>query len=138
MDQQDHHALRKQVFISHTGQDEQGRIFAASVLKPALDTAGITTFIDFNSLSPGCLWQPELVEAAATSAVFVVVLTRTFGKRFWCLRELDIALHGHPCYPRGGEAPIIIPVYIDHHKEIDQVSIEEVKKQLQKHINEMA
>jgi len=104
--------LQRQVFISHTAADEQGRIFATSILKPSLERAGLKVYIDYSDLQPGCDFQQELVQAAATSAVFVVVLTKSYPMRFWCLRELDLAMHGHPSFPRAAN-PTIIPVRID-------------------------
>ena len=38
--------LRKQVFISHTGQDEGAVNFAASLLKPAFEAAGLEVFME--------------------------------------------------------------------------------------------
>jgi len=46
--------LQRQVFISHTAADDQGRIFANSILKPALETAGLDVYVDFRNLQPGC------------------------------------------------------------------------------------
>ena len=38
--------LARRVFISHTGSDEGTKVFAVSVLKQALDNAGLDTFVD--------------------------------------------------------------------------------------------
>jgi hypothetical protein len=128
--------LQRQVFISHTGQDCLGRIFATSILQPALQAAGISTYTDCMDLHPGSAWPTELVQAAATSAVFVAVITKTYPKRFWCLRELDLALHGHPDYPRTAK-PCVIPVFIDSHKSISAVSAEQVLQHVQKRLDSM-
>jgi hypothetical protein len=75
--------LERRVFISHTGSDEGAKVFAQSVLKQALDNAGLDTFLDTKNLPPGCDWPGELVDAAAHSAVFVAVLVRRRGARGW-------------------------------------------------------
>lgn len=129
--------LQRQVFISHTGQDELGRIFAANVLKPALDAAGLTTYIDHKNLELGCDWPAELVKAAPTSAVFVVVLTQSYATRFWCLRELDLALHGHPDYPTGGAKPYIIPVYLQHPSSLQRLSTEQLQQKVQQRMDRL-
>ena len=122
--------LQPQVFISHTGSDELGRVYAASILQPALEAAGLTTFIDYADLELGCAWPAELVKAAATSAVFVVVLTQSYATRFWCLRELDIAMHGHPDHPTGGAKPYIIPVFMHHHMPLQHLTVEQLRSDI--------
>jgi hypothetical protein len=122
--------LQPQVFISHTGSDDIGRVFAASILQPALEAAGLMTYIDHANLQLGCAWPSELVKAAATSAVFVVVLTQSYPTRFWCLRELDIALHGHPDHPTGGAKPYIIPVYLQHHSLLQRLTVEQLRNDI--------
>ena len=130
--------LQPQVFISHTAADDDGRIFAASILKPALETANVKVFIDDVSLPPGCEWPAQLVKEAATSVVFVVVLTKSYPTRPWCLRELDLALHGHPDHPTGGAKPLIIPVYYDHHSSLQQVSVEQLQADRQQRLDRLA
>eukprot|EP00878_Enallax_costatus_P030997 GHUV01033823.1.p3 GENE.GHUV01033823.1~~GHUV01033823.1.p3 ORF type:complete len:124 (-),score=27.85 GHUV01033823.1:870-1241(-) len=75
--------LERQVFISHTGQDQGACNFAASILKPALKAAGLNVFMDFSNLEPGSEWPRELAVAAANSVVVVVVLSRQYTKRKW-------------------------------------------------------
>lgn len=128
--------LQPQVFISHTAKDTQGRVFAVSILKPALEAANVKVFIDETSLALGCTWPAELVKEAATSAVFVAVLTESYPTRPWCLRELDLALHGHADYPRGSAKPPIIPVYIDHH--LQTLTVEELQEQVQQRMDRLA
>ena len=45
--------LKRQVFISHTGKDEGAKNFAASILKPALEAAGLAVYMDFSNLQLG-------------------------------------------------------------------------------------
>jgi hypothetical protein len=123
--------LKRQVFISHTASDEGARVFAASVLKVALDTAGIKNFIDYK-MDPGCNWPAKLEEEAATSAVFVVVLSKNYPQRFWCLHELDVALNGHRNYPRQS-TPFIIPVYYDAPKDVSPPSPEQLQQLVADH-----
>ena len=129
--------LQPQVFISHTGSDELGRVFAASILKPALEAAGLKTFIDHANLQLGCPWPLELVKAAATSAVFVMVLTQSYATRFWCLRELDIAMHGHPDHPTAAK-PYIIPVYMHHHSLLRHPTVEQLRSDVLQRMGRLA
>jgi hypothetical protein len=106
------------VFISHTGQDADAMMFSASVLKPALEAAGLAVYMDFSNLQLGASWPRELVDAAANSMVVVVVLSRTYTNRFWCMLELDLALHAHAQQaggggPGGSRRPLVIPVFYD-------------------------
>eukprot|EP00878_Enallax_costatus_P002299 GHUV01002474.1.p1 GENE.GHUV01002474.1~~GHUV01002474.1.p1 ORF type:complete len:341 (+),score=103.86 GHUV01002474.1:867-1889(+) len=100
--------LERQVFVSHTGQDQGACNFAASILKPALEAAGLTVFMDFSNLEPG---------AAANSVVVVVVLSRQFTKRKWCMQELDLALHSRRLAGKK-EQPLVIPVFYDSESDI--------------------
>jgi hypothetical protein len=108
--------LKRQVFISHTGQDEDAKTFAASILKPNLEAAGLAVYMDFSSLEMGCSWRQELVDAAANSMVVVVVLSRSFTQQFWCMLELDLALNAHQQNLEAQETsrqPLVLPVFYD-------------------------
>eukprot|EP00878_Enallax_costatus_P034591 GHUV01038366.1.p1 GENE.GHUV01038366.1~~GHUV01038366.1.p1 ORF type:complete len:267 (-),score=73.17 GHUV01038366.1:444-1244(-) len=109
--------LERQVFVSHTGQDKGACNFAASILKPALEAAGLTVFMDFSNLEPGSEWPRELAVAAANSVVVVVVLSRQFTKRKWCMQELDLALHSRRLAGKK-EQPLVIPVFYDSERDI--------------------
>jgi hypothetical protein len=135
--------LKAQVFISHTGQDADACTFAASILAPALEAAGLYVFIDHFGLQPGDAWRPELLDAAANSAAVIGVLSRTYARRFWCMLELDAALRSHTpaavaaaaAAGAGAETgaavgssassagapcpgPVVIPVYYDTAAEV--------------------
>jgi hypothetical protein len=103
--------LIPQVFISHTGQDERARVFACSILEPALKAANVPVYIDYNNLEAGDIWPAELMNAAANSQVVVVVLSRSYVQRYWCMLELDLALHWRQRH--GCTAPRLIPVFVD-------------------------
>jgi hypothetical protein len=109
-------ALRRQVFISHTGQDQGTATFAAVVLKEALEKKGLKVYLDIKDLEPGCDWPGDLMQAAANSAVVVVVLSKTYPKRFWCMLELHLALHARE--RAGLPPPRVIPVFFDHVKDV--------------------
>jgi hypothetical protein len=47
----------------------------------------------------------------------VVVLSKKYTERPWCMRELDLVLHGDPQYPRQ-QQPLVIPVYYDDPKSL--------------------
>jgi hypothetical protein len=104
-----HEKLLPQVFISHTGQDPDARTFAASILYPALRGAGLPVFIDFagGCVEKGSHWE-RVLERAAGSKVVVLVLSKSYASRFWCMRELHLALRAMDTF---GSQPTIIPVY---------------------------
>jgi len=108
-----HGPLTRQVFISHTGQDKDARDFAACILKPALEAAGLKVYMDFSNLHPGCNWPAELMNAAANSAVVVVVLSQRYTQRFWCMLELDLALNSHSSkqQQQQQQGPLVVPVF---------------------------
>jgi len=58
--------LLPQVFISYAGVDVDARVFAISVLKPALEAAGLKVFLDVMSLRPGSKGAPLPQRAATT------------------------------------------------------------------------
>jgi hypothetical protein len=106
--------LRRQVFISHTGQDAVASTFATVILKDALQARGLSVYLDINNLAPGCNWPSELVQAATDSAVVVVVISKTYPEQLWCMMELDLALHARTQLPQ----PYIIPVFYDTVEEV--------------------
>lgn len=112
--------LKRQVFISHTGQDEHAKSFAASILKPELERAGMLVFIDCRDLMPGDPWPKELASAAANSAVMVAVLSKTYPKRFWCMLELDLARHARRL-AGVDRLPLVIPVFYDPPNDVLQL-----------------
>jgi hypothetical protein len=116
--------LKRQVFISHTGQDGGAKTFAASILRPALEAVGLDVCMDFTSQEPGGKWKEELVGAAANSVVVVVVLSKSFTKRFWCMLELDLVLNSHHQQQQGGQGgssmPLVIPVFYDSPDDIEK------------------
>lgn len=111
--------LQRQVFISHTGQDDRARVFAVNILKPALEAAGLSVFIDFTDLAPGSNWPSALVDAAAHSAVVVAVLSVSYVRHFWSMLELDLALHGTTKQQREN-SPVVIPVLFNSLADILQ------------------
>jgi hypothetical protein len=100
--------LMPQVFISHTGQDPDARTFAGSILYPALRAAGLPAFIDFEDLKTGSEWRDDLERASTASKVVVVVLSRSYASRFWCMRELHLACRTQDSL---GRQPTTIPVF---------------------------
>lgn len=110
--------LLRQVFFSHTGQDEAAKKFAQSLVPAVLDggygEGGFATvFENFTDLSPierlQWHWPKELLENAGNSMVMVVMLSVSFTQRFWCMLEVDLALNLH----KGTSRPIVIPVFYD-------------------------
>lgn len=90
------------VFVSHTGRDEHGAIFAAHLCH-SLYEDGIDAFFDSKSIQEGELFEEKIVESVKGCAVFVCVLTENYYRRYWCMRELDIAIQSEKT---------LIPVYL--------------------------
>jgi TIR domain len=82
----------------------------------------LLVYMDFGNLVLGSHWAKELLDAAANSMVFVPVLSRSYTSRFWCMLELDLALHGHQKKQDDGDQsasrPLVIPVFYDSPKDI--------------------
>jgi hypothetical protein len=119
-DLQPQQPLLRQVFFSHTGQDEDAKKFAQSLV-PAVTDGGYgeggvaTVFENFTDLDPierlQWQWPKELLDNAGNSMVMVVMLSMSFTQRFWCMLEVDLALNLHP--EGSTSRPIVIPVFYD-------------------------
>jgi TIR domain len=96
----------RQAFISHTGQDPGAATFAAQLSKD-LHGIGISTFLDHRSLEGGDDWSELIEHNARHSQVMVVVLSESYFRRWWCMRELDLAVSAK----KQGEQIVVIPVY---------------------------
>ena len=93
------------VFLSHTGQDPEAATLADVLDKALLSRYGIDSFLDSHTIEGGDSWEKKIIDNVMGCQVFVCVLSDTYFHRYWCLRELDLALHRDDC--------IIIPVYMD-------------------------
>ena len=83
--------IRSPVFISHTGQDDTARNFAAH-LGDKMKDQDIEYFYDARCIPPSVQWEQVIREAVSDCSVFVAVLSPTYFKRYWCMHELDLAL----------------------------------------------
>lgn len=79
------------VFLSHTGQDEIARNFAAYLCHSCEKLANIRCLYDVN-IPPGFLFEKCIRESVKTCRVFVAILSPTYFSRYWCMHELDLAL----------------------------------------------
>jgi hypothetical protein len=84
----------------------------------------VPTTLDYTSLEPGDTFQRELMKAAAHSSVFVAVLSKQYVQRFWCMLELDLALHWRKQQQRS-QVPVVLPVFFDDYSGIS--TLEDVK-----------
>lgn len=92
-------ATTARVFISHTGQEDRPRDLAAAVSEE-LKRQKIDFFYDAWSIPAGVHWEDFISHAAGNCKVFVAILSRGYFQRYWCMRELDLALtHGRPMLP---------------------------------------
>jgi hypothetical protein len=78
------------VFLSHTGHDETARNFTAH-LKESLDQNKISAFYDMDSINCGEQWT-KTMEDVVNCRVFVAILSPTYFKQYWCMRELLLAV----------------------------------------------
>jgi hypothetical protein len=112
--------LKPLVYISHTAHDGGAKAFAASILRPALEAAGLGVGCDLCNVKS----LQRMVEAAANSMVVVVVLSTCYTQQFWCMLALDLALNSHQQQQEGGEGgsshskTLVIPVFYDPPDEI--------------------
>ena len=85
---------RLKVFISHTKQSVQSEEKNASELiemvRQVIANTRLQEFFDASNLQPGCNWDAELREKAATSAL-LALRTDLYPSREWCQREISIA-----------------------------------------------
>jgi hypothetical protein len=79
------------VFLSHTGHDETARNFTV-YLKDNLDQNKISAFYDIDSINCGEEWTKTMEDNVANCRVFVAILSPTYFKQYWCMRELQLAL----------------------------------------------
>lgn len=107
--------LYQQVFLSHTGKDEAARVFTNSILKPSLEAAGLSVFVDWLNIEPGRMLAAQMEDAARNSGVFIAVLSSSYVRRFWCMHELDLALHGRMT---STQRPVLVPVFFDPPEEV--------------------
>jgi hypothetical protein len=73
--------------------------------------------MDYSDLYGGVEFEEELVSAASYSRVVVVVLSKTYQWRYWCMRELHLAMRARYHEPRG---TVVIPVFYDEEEEVLQ------------------
>jgi TIR domain len=84
-----------QAFLSHTGQDNDNGHNAANFTKhvaASLRRDGIQRFLDCDSLKLGADWSDDITDNAQHSRVMVAVLSPSYFERYWCMRELDLAI----------------------------------------------
>ena len=99
-------------FVSHTGQDDTtwatGQL--ARGIAEKLIGHNVPVFFDVRSLQSGVLWESAIEFNAAAAQVFVTIVSPTYCRRYWCMRELDIALH--VSVVRSLRKRVIIPIYV--------------------------
>ena len=85
---------RLKVFISHTKQNipsgEKNVSELIEMVRQVIANTRLQEFFDASDLQPGCNWDSELREKAATSAL-LALRTDLYPSREWCQREVSIA-----------------------------------------------
>jgi hypothetical protein len=84
-------AERYDVFISHCGEDSKP-IFAVW-LKAELERAGVRCFLDERDLKLGDSAADTMLKAMAEAQYGVVILSKGFFEREWCVKELETFLN---------------------------------------------
>lgn len=104
--------LVQQVFISFAAIDDGARKYAVNVVKPALQRAGLEVIL-FGAEEKAevtAYWTPTVQQAAADSAALVAIFSEQYTSRYWCMRELELALNGYEDLERE-QPPTVIPLY---------------------------
>jgi hypothetical protein len=103
---------RHQAFLSHTGQDkDKGTVSLVQAIKQRLQDQRIPAFFDARVLRPSAPFAPCLELGLVASKVFVVVVSPNYFTRFWCMRELDLALNAGGV-DGGGRGMRIVPILL--------------------------
>ena len=92
------------VFVSHAGEESAAAVALAGALRRAM----LGTWLDVESLAPGCRWQDEIETAVARADVFVVLVGRT-GVQHWVDREVRLALVRNTRDPKFRIVPVLGP-----------------------------
>jgi len=111
--------LVRRVFISFAGKGagqcaEDALAYASNVLKPSLERAGLEVMM----VEIGFGWTQVVEEAAAHNAVLMPIITKAYLKRYFCMRELDLAMHGLSSRIRDRN-PVVIPILYHTHLPCD-------------------
>lgn len=119
------------VFLSHTGQDEKSRRFAA-FLQDGLKEKNIPFFYDAVSIPYGVKWQEYIEIHVVHCTAFVAILSPRYFKRRWCMRELHLALRrGRPILPvfyeldGKGNLPQEVEAFCDHFRSNEEGKVED-------------
>lgn len=101
--------LERLVFVSHTGQNDDSRKFAADLagdIEEICKWRCAGCFYDETSIDPGDPWREVIIRKARNCKIFVCVLCEEYFHRKWCMKELSIAL--------GDPQRVVLPVYLQN------------------------
>lgn len=113
--------LVPRVFLSFSYQNKTVVSFATQTIKPALERAGLEVLVvGGEGITVDYDWTPTIMDAAAHSAVLVAVVDSTYPERPWCMRELDVALHG---VDSKAARPRVIPLFYKTDPEVVKGSL---------------
>lgn len=103
--------LLNTAFLSHTGREYRAGELAGAIYD-RLKAKKRLSFFDVKTIDGGEFWASKIETSVKRSLVFVPIISPTYPKRFWPMRELDIAINETPYLPgtRGGR--MIIPVIL--------------------------
>lgn len=85
------------VFLSHTGQHPFSAAFTEFLSESLEKKYDISTFLDSTFLEAGRRWEQDIEYCATNCRVFVCILSKPYFSRYWCMRELDLALRSGRC-----------------------------------------
>ncbi|XP_061355696.1 disease resistance protein RPV1-like [Gastrolobium bilobum] len=120
-----------EVFLSFRGEDTRASFI--SHLYSSLQNAGITVFIDDDSLQMGDQISTSLMGAIESSEISVIVFSRNYANSRWCLQELEKIME---CHRTIGQ--VVLPVFYDVDPSEVRHQTGKFGKAFQKHLNRIS
>jgi hypothetical protein len=115
--EQENATLIDMAFLSHTGQDSNPykTDLLVEAVHNSLRAEKTLTFFDVDNIWGGDIGASKIETSVKLSRIFVAIISPSYLKRFWCMRELDIALNEIPHRPGtiGGRGIITVILGLD-------------------------
>lgn len=93
----------RRVFVSYGHRDMR----IASELYDALQSEGLSLWMDSRAIRPGDRWVVEIEEQIRSADAVLVLITEDSLSSRWVEREFQLALGS------GASGPLVVPVYVD-------------------------
>ena len=79
---------KTKVFISHSAADAA----TAKAVAQALHTAGVSTFLDIEQISPGDNWREDILAQLETASIYLLLVSPEYVKSSWSQFEIGVAV----------------------------------------------